>query len=64
MESLELEYKRAWGIDITNRVRAYIEGTVIDVAESELPRGEHTIEIRIRDTAGQRSHRLFTVTVL
>jgi hypothetical protein len=53
----------AWGIDITDRVREYIHGNVIDVAESELPKGKHTIEIQIDDSAGHRSSRLFTVTV-
>jgi hypothetical protein len=63
MESLKLEYKVAWGIDITDRVRQYIDGTQIDVAESELPEGRHTIEIQIEDVAGHESSRLFTVTV-
>ena len=32
--SLKLEYNKAWGIDITDRVREFITGTVIDVKES------------------------------
>jgi hypothetical protein len=45
----QLEYKKAWGIDITNRVRELITGSRIDVAESELPQGRHTVEIQISD---------------
>lgn len=63
MQSLKLEYKVAWGIDITDRVREYIDGTQIDVAESELPEGRHTVEIQIEDTEGHQSSHLFTVTV-
>lgn len=63
MDTLKLEYKVAWGIDITDKVRAYIDGTQIDVAESALPEGRHTVEIQIEDTAGHRSSRIFTVTV-
>jgi hypothetical protein len=63
MQTLKLEYKKAWGIDITDRVRAYIRGTRIDVAESELPRGRHKVEIQIEDVEGHESRRLFTVTV-
>lgn len=63
METLKLEYKVAWGIDITDKVRAYIAGTEIDVAESELPEGKHSVEIQIEDVDGHRSSRLFTVTV-
>ncbi len=63
METLKFEYKVAWGIDITDKVRAYIDGTQIDVAESELPEGRHTVEIEVRDSEGHRSSQVFTVTV-
>jgi hypothetical protein len=63
IKSLKLEYKKAWGIDITDRVRDFVTGTVIDVEESELPRGRHTVEIEISDTAKNLSRQIFTVTV-
>ncbi len=63
MDTLKLEYKVAWGIDITDRVREYIDGTQIDVVESELPEGKHSVEIQIDDVEGHRSARIFTVTV-
>jgi hypothetical protein len=63
METLKLEYKMAWGIDITDKVREYVTGTQIDVAESELPEGRHTVEIQIEDTKDHKSVQLFTVTV-
>ena len=61
--SLKLEYKKAWGIDITDRVRDYINGTVIDVKESELPTGRHTVEIEIADVEDNLSRQIFTVIV-
>ncbi len=61
--SLRLEYKKAWGIDITDRVRDFIKGTIIDVRESELPRGRHTVEIEIADVAQNLSRQIFTVIV-
>jgi hypothetical protein len=63
ISSLKLEYKKAWGIDITDRVREFITGTKIDVRESELPTGRHTVEIEIADTAKNLSRQIFTVTV-
>lgn len=63
IETLRLEYKKAWGIDITDRVRDYVVGTAIDVEESELPTGRHTVEIEIADVEDQLSRRVFTVTV-
>jgi hypothetical protein len=63
INSLKLEYKKAWGIDITDRVRDYITGTVIDVKESELPSGRHTVEIEIADVKHNVSRQIFTVIV-
>lgn len=63
IETLKLEYKKAWGIDITDRVRDYVTGTVIDVKESELPSGRHTVEIEISDSKKNLSRQIFTVTV-
>lgn len=63
LESLKLEYKKAWGIDITDRVREFITGTKIDVEESELPTGRHTVEIQIADVAENLSRQIFTVTI-
>jgi len=63
MGSLKLEYKRAWGIDITDRVRDHRRGTAIKVSEAELPIGRHTVEIYIEDVEDHPSARLFTVIV-
>ncbi len=50
-------------IDITDRVREFIAGTTIDVAESERPRGRHTVEIEVADVRKNLSRRIFTFTV-
>ncbi len=63
ISSLKLEYKKAWGIDITERVREFIKGSRIDVAESELPRGRHSVEVQISDVKKNFSRQLFTVIV-
>ena len=63
MESLKLEYKKAWGIDITDRVVDYLVGNKIQVDDSELPKGRHTVEVQIRDVEKNLSIRLFTVIV-
>ena len=61
--TLKLEYKKAWGIDITDRVRDFVTGTVIDVKESELPTGRHTVEIEISDVADNMSRQIFTIII-
>ena len=39
------------------------EGLAIRVARAEVPRGRHTVEIRIRDVDRNLTAQLFTVTV-
>lgn len=63
MDSLKLEYKKAWGIDITSRVRDYIVEDGIRVDAADLPGGRHSVEIFISDVEKNRSSRIFTVTV-
>lgn len=65
MNSLKVEYKRAWGIDITSRIHDYVDfvAKAIKVDEAELPIGRHTVEILISDTEENRSSVLFTVII-
>lgn len=64
MQTLKLTYKKLWGIDITDRVRDYIDGTSITVPETEMPEGKHTIEIYIEDSDNNISTKQITVNVL
>lgn len=63
MTTLKLVYPRAWGVDITDRVRAYVAGAAIEVDRSEPPHGRHTAEIQISATQGNTSRQRFTVTI-
>jgi len=63
MASLKLTYMKLWGIDITDRVRDYISGTTISVPETEIPAGEHTIEIYIEDEDRRISTKQITIRV-
>ena len=63
MSTIKMIYRRAWGIDITDRIREYIRGNVVHVDSVDLPEGKHRVEIFISDVKENVSSRLFTVTV-
>jgi hypothetical protein len=63
MGSLAVKYLKLVPIDITGRVRDYITGSKVDVPDAEFPEGSHRAQILIRDTAGNESSKLFSVTV-
>lgn len=55
MKSLKVTYISLFDIDITDRLADYLTTTGIHADDAELPPGEHTIEILIKDQAGRRS---------
>jgi len=63
METLKVTYKKLWGIDITSRVRKHINNNALNVPQSKLPVGKHTIEIYIEDVKQNPSSKWFTITV-
>lgn len=51
-------------IDLTDRVREYIQGNRLDVKEANLPVGSHRIRIAIRDVQGNPNERDLDVTIV
>ena len=62
--SLKVTYLRLWGIDITDRVRPYVNDHGIDIDNADIPKGDHSIEIEIRDTLGRAGKEVLKLTVL
>ena len=53
LNSLRVTYLRLWGIDITDRIKPYLSTQGIDVDNADIPPGEHSIELEVRDTLGR-----------
>ena len=51
------------GIDITDRVKAGIKPTGIDIASAAAPAGEHPIRVSVRDSEGRMGTAEFKLTV-
>jgi hypothetical protein len=64
MDTLKVRYMTMIPIDITDRVRDYIQDTNLDVPDAEFPAGEHQAEIYIEDSKGNASSKLFRVKVV
>jgi len=64
MDSLKVRYIKMIPIDITERVKDYIQDTNLDVPNAEFPNGEHQAEIYIEDAEGNASSKLFRVKVV
>jgi hypothetical protein len=53
VDSLTVTYLRASNIDLTQRVRPFVQRTRIDIPEAEVPPGQHAIPIELKDSAGR-----------
>lgn len=63
MASLKVVYLKLWGIDITDRLKPYVSGEAIDAPEADIPPGEHSIRVDIKDTSGRQSSQVFRFVV-
>ena len=52
LNSLVVIYKKTPAVDLTERVRPFVQPSGIDMPDAEVPPGVHRIWIFIRDTAG------------
>ena len=64
METLKVTLIGFFDIDITDRLREYVEGTRLNVEEADLPTGNHRIRMAIRDTTGNPNERDVIVLVV
>ena len=61
--SVKVEYLKGSGIDLTDRLKASIKPTGIEVAAASAPAGEHPIRVSVRDSEGRMGTAEFKLTV-
>ena len=62
-DSVKVIYLRAPNVDLTPRVRPFIQADGIDMPEAELPPGEYTVRVDVKDSDGRPGTSSFTLTV-
>lgn len=63
-DAVLVTYKKMPAIDLTQRVKKFIDGGGINVQGVEVPPGEHRIRIDITDSGGRKGWTDFTIKVL
>ncbi|MBI3994872.1 MAG: hypothetical protein HY349_02720 [Nitrospirae bacterium] len=64
MDTLKVRYIKFFTIDITDRVKPYVEANRIHVTQAEFPKGNHTVEIYLEDAKGKASSKVVEFKVL
>jgi hypothetical protein len=62
-DSLKLTYAKNPAVDLTPRVKAYVQAAGVDVAEAQVPPGVHTIRVEIKDKDGRTGSTTFTIKI-
>lgn len=62
-DSVKVIFLRAPNVDLTPRVKPFIQANGIDMPEAELPPGEYTLRVDVRDSDGRPGTASFILTI-
>ncbi len=63
IESVRVIYLRTPNVDLTDRVRPFIQADGIDMPDAELPPGEYMMRVEVRDSDGRPGSASFTLKI-
>jgi hypothetical protein len=63
LDTLTVTYLRGPNIDLTQRIKPYVQSSGIDIPDAEVPPGEHAIRVDIKDSEGRAATTNFLLAV-
>lgn len=63
LESVRVTYMRATNVELTSRVKPFISATGIEMPEAQVPPGNHTVRVEMKDSDGRAASTSFTLKV-
>ena len=64
LDSLRVTYMKQPNVDLTSRVRPFVQPTGIEIPDAEAPPGEHLVRVEIHDSEGRRTVTTFLLSVV
>lgn len=61
--SVKVVYMKSPFVDLTSRLQSAITPTGIDFQQAEVPPGEHTLRVTVKDSAGRETNSTMTIDV-
>jgi hypothetical protein len=62
-DSVKITYLRTPNVDLTSRVKSFVQPTGIDMPDVQLPVGDHMLRVDIKDTDGRAGSTSFVLKV-
>jgi hypothetical protein len=63
-ESLHATYLKQPNVDLTSRVKPFVQPTGIEIPDAETPPGQHFVRVEIQDSEGRRTTTTFLLNVV
>jgi hypothetical protein len=63
-DSVRVTYMRTPNVDLTPRIKSFVQPTGIDIPDVELPAGEHMVRVDIKDSDGRAGTTSFILKVV
>jgi hypothetical protein len=62
-DSIKFTYLKTPNVDLTSRVRPFVQATGIDIPDTQLPTGDHMLRVDIKDLDGRIGSTIFALKV-
>jgi hypothetical protein len=62
-DSVKVIFLRSPNVDLTSRVKPFVQADGINMQDAELPPGEYTVRVDIKDSEGRPGTTIFTLKV-
>jgi hypothetical protein len=63
LNSLKVTYLKSPVVDLTTRVKPFVQPTGIDMPDAQLPPGDHLVRVDIKDTDGRQASTSFLLKI-
>jgi len=63
LDSVKVTYLRTPNVDLTPRIKPFVQSAGIDIPDVELPAGEHMVRIDVKDSEGRIGSTSFVLKV-
>jgi hypothetical protein len=62
-DSVKVTYLRTPNVDLTPRIKSFVQVTGIDIPDVELPAGDHMVRVDVKDSDGRTGSASFILRV-
>jgi hypothetical protein len=63
-DSVKFTYLKTPSVDLTSRVKPFVQATGIDIPDTQLPAGDHMLRVDLKDLDGRIGSTIFALKVL